>query len=180
MSHLHNTRGFSAFEFVIVVLIIAGLLWFVLDRLLRVQVIAERALLEQNIGLMKSALALTISEHVARDNIAGLRTLIGSNPMDLMSETPPTYLGSLATAPAKPPAGSWFFDRSRHQLIYQITNVSHIDISGPEKSQIGFKISPVYDDINGNGRFDTGDTLKGLKLQPQTTYRWSMESLAPD
>jgi len=173
-------EGFTLFELVVVIIIIAGLLTIAFDRLLKLEVQAERAAMEQVIGNIKSALALTISKHIATDNIPGLRKFIDTNPMDLLAETPQTYLGSYAGQPPKLAKGvNWYYDQASQTLVYVTGNPQYFHSEGPEKSVTRLKILPVYDDNNGNGRFDAGESLAGLKLAATAPFHWSNEPIKP-
>ena len=173
-------QGFTLFELVVVIVIISGLLAFAFDRLLKLEVQAERAAMEQVIGNLKSAIALTIGKHIASDDIPGLRRYIESNPMDLLAETPQTYLGSFAEQPPKLAKGvNWYFDQHSRALVYVTGNPQYFFSEGPIKSVTSLKIIPVYDDNNRNGRFDAGDSLAGLKLAATAPYHWHNEPIKP-
>ena len=173
-------QGFTLFELVVVIIIIAGLLAFAFDRLLKLEVQAERAAMEQVIGNLKSAIALTISKHIATDDIPGLRNYIESNPMDLLAETPQTYRGSFPGEPPKLAKGvNWYYDEASQSLVYVTGNPQYFFSEGPKKSATNLKILPVYDDINRNGRFDAGDSLAGLKLAATAPYHWYNEPIKP-
>lgn len=173
-------QGFTLFELVVVIIIISALLAFAFDRLLKLQVQAERASMEQVIGNIKSALALTIGKHIATDTIPGLRKYLDTNPMDLLADTPQTYLGSFRGQPPKLAKGvNWYYDQTSRTLVYVTANPAYFHSEGPEKNVIQFKILPVYDDNNANGRFDAGDSLAGLKLAATAPYHWSNEPIKP-
>jgi prepilin-type N-terminal cleavage/methylation domain-containing protein len=173
-------QGFTLIELVVVIIIISGLLYFAFDRLLKLEVQAERASMQQIIGTLNSAIAMTISQHIADDNIAGLRHYIDSNPMDLLAQTPPAYLGSFAGQPPQLPKGvSWYYERPSHTLVYVTGSPAYFVSDGPEKSVTKLKIIPVYDDNNRNGQFDAGDTLVGLKLAATAPYHWHNEPIKP-
>ena len=177
---LHHQQGFTLLELVVVLIIISGLLAFAFDRLLKLEVQAERAAMEQVIGNLKSALALTIGKHIATDDIPGLRKYLDTNPMDLLADTPPTYLGSYVGQPPKLANGAnWYYDQSSQSLVYVTGNPAYFQSEGTEKSVTRLKILPVYDDKNGNGRFDAGDSLAGLKLAATAPYHWQNEPIKP-
>lgn len=178
MRNIARQRGFTLLELVVVIIIISGLLYIGMDRLARLEVRAEQAAMEQVIGSLKSALALTMSRQVARADIAGLQRYLGTNPMDLLAETPHNYLGSFPCGPARqPPGAHWFYDRSDRSLVYVSGNPGFFFSEGEEKSVTRLKIMPVYDDNNANGRFDAGDTLAGLKLAATAPYHWRTEPM---
>ena len=172
-------RGFSLLELVVVIIIISVLLAVAIDRLMRLQVVAERAAMETVIGHLQSAIGLTISEHIAKDRIPELTKYIDSNPMALLADTPVNYLGSVAGTPKIIETGSWWYDTNSRTLVYHVGNPQNFLSEGPENGLAKFKIRPVYDDNNHNGRFDRGDTLVGLKLSPLARYRWLNEPVDP-
>jgi len=175
---IHQASGFSLLELVIVIIIISTLLGFAIDKLLKLQVQAERSSMEGMIGILQSAISLTISEHIAKGKIPALKKYLHSNPMQLLADTPVNYLGSFESQPEDPEPASWWYEQKSHSLVYFVLNQEHFvtestDLS--EKRQAKFKIVAVYDDNNSNGRFDRGDALKGMRLSPVTKYHWIKE-----
>lgn len=168
-------RGFSLLELLVVIIIISTLLAIAIDRLMRLQVVAERAAMETIIGNLQSAIALTISNHVVKNQINDLKQYIDSNPMDLLADTPVNYLGSFSEPPKNGETGVWWYDTTSKTLVYHVGNTANFETESLEKSVAKFKIRPVYDDNNRNRRFDRGDTLVGLKLTPLARYRWLNE-----
>jgi len=165
-------KGFSLLELLIVIIIISTLLGFAIARLLKLQVQAERSSMEGMVGIMQSAIALTISEHIAKDKISRLAKYVNSNPIKLLTEPPHNYLGSFEGRPDDPEHASWWYDKSSNTLCYFVLNHEHVRTESRDKRLIKFKIMAVYDDNNSNGRFDPGDVLIGLRLAPVSKYRW--------
>lgn len=165
-------------ELTIVIIMISILLAIAIDRLLKLQVQAERAAMENIIGSLQSAIALTISEHIAKDKIPELKKYIGSNPMDLLVQPPVNYLGSFKKPPQNPERASWWFDGKSNTLNYSVMNKDYVVVQEGNFHILKFKILPVYDDKNRNGRFDQTDALKGMQIKALTPYKWSAESLA--
>ena len=172
-------RGFSMLELLVVIIIISLLLAIAIDRLLKVQVVAERAAMETIIGHLQSAISLTIGEHIAQDRIPALKRYIDSNPMDLLADTPVNYLGHFDQMPENVETASWWFETNSKTLVYHTGNPAYFVAENGEKGRAKFKIRPVYDDINSNGRFDRGDKFVGLKLAPLYKYRWLNEPIDP-
>lgn len=176
MIHQFRQRGFTYLELVVVISIISTLLYFAFDRLWKLQVTAEQAVIDQTVGNLQSALALTIAEHISHADIAGLRSYVESNPIRLLAQTPLNYHGDLPGVHNELPGGSWYYRTDIKSLIYKVDNQDYFTSSDNDLAQIEFKIYPVYDDNNHNGRFDAGDTLKGLTLQSVHPYRWLREA----
>jgi prepilin-type N-terminal cleavage/methylation domain-containing protein len=175
----HRQQGFSMLELVIVIIIISVLLAIAISKLMKLQVQAERSAMENVIGTMQSAIALTISEHIAKDRIGELKKYIGTNPMDLLANQPYNYKGRFAERPKNLESASWWYNTKTHTLYYQVSNQEYFSTAGIEKGVTKFKILAVYDDINSNGRFDRSDILKGLRLSPVAEYHWLNEPIEP-
>ena len=177
---LFQNRGFSLLELLIVIIIISTLLGFAIDRLLKLQVQAERSSLEGMVGIMQSAIALTISEHIVKNKIPALAEYVDSNPMTLLTDPPGNYLGHFDGRPKNLETASWWYDQNSNSLCYYVLNHEYFINESSDKRVIKFKILAVYDDNNNNGQFDNADTLVGLRLAPDAKYRWSNESMEPD
>ncbi len=177
---LSKQQGFTLLELVIVIIIISFLMTLGFDRLAKLQVQAERASMQQIIGHLQSAISLTISEHIAKDNIAGLRRYIETNPMGLLAETPVNYLGSYSEPPSNEAKPYWWYHARTRTLYYHASNVEYFDSDNSKRGVAKFKILAVYDDINGNAQFDQGDSFRGLRLTPLTQYHWRTKPMDPD
>lgn len=161
------------------IIIISLLVYVALDRLLRLQVEAEKAAVEQVLGSLNSALALQIAEHIAQDRIPQLKKFIATNPMDLLASTPPAYLDITATTDIQQlPAASWYFDSQEKVLVYKVQNRRYLFAENGDSTYLKFKLLPVFDDNNRNRRFDKPDTLKGLFIHSLTKYRWLKQPAA--
>lgn len=169
--------GFTLFELLVVISIISTLFVFAAGRLMKLAVQAERAQVQQIVGTLKSALAMEIAAHVARDTIPELKKWIGANPMDLLADPPKTYLGVLDRPdPARIEGGHWYFDRRQEVLVYRVFNEREFVTSLPGPKRIRWRLEPVYEDRNGNGRFDPyQDALLGLRLAAQEKFKWQAE-----
>jgi len=169
--------GFTLFELIVVISIISVLFVFAANRLMKLAVQAERAQVQQTIGTLKSALAMEIAAHVARDTIPELEKWIGANPMDLLADPPKSYLGALDHPdPAGIEGGHWYFDRRQGLLVYRVYNEREFVTSLPGPKRIRWRLEPVYEDRNGNRRFDPGqDALVGLRLAAQEKFKWQVE-----
>ncbi len=173
----NHQRGFTLFELIVVISIISTLFVFAAERLMKLAVQAERAQVEQTIGVLKSALAMEIAAHVARDTIPELTKWVGANPMDLLADPPKTYLGALDHPdPASIEGGHWYFDRQAGYLVYRVYNEREFVTTLPGPKRIRWRLEPVFEDRNGNGRLDPGqEALAGLRLAAQEKFKWQVE-----
>jgi prepilin-type N-terminal cleavage/methylation domain-containing protein len=174
-----RSRGFSMLELVVVVCLIALLAAFAADRLMRLRVEAERTGFDSTVGALRSALGIQVAQRVARDRIAELPKLVGANPMDFLSELPENYKGDFyGVDPRLIEEGAWYFDKQDGTLVYRVRYDEFLDTRLEGPARIRLAIVPVYEDRNGNGRFDPAtDVLKGLRLNTLDSYKWSDKPL---
>jgi general secretion pathway protein G len=175
-------QGFTLLELVVVISIISILFVYAAERLLKLQVEAERVSVLQIKGILQSALAMQIAEHIVHHRLAELDKLIGSNPMDLLAQKPDNYLGVREHVdPATIEGGRWYYAKDEKALIYRVRNDDYFRSPLPGPARIRLRIVPVYDDNNGDGRFERGvDTLKGLSLAALEPYEWLTEPIKPE
>ncbi len=169
-----RSRGFSLLELVVVIVIISVLLAVAISRLLSLQVDAERVAMETVAGTIRSAIGMKVAEHIVNHDVPGLARLVGSNPMDRLSEVPGNYLGVQdGVNPASLADGNWYYDRRDGTLVYLVRNTGFFrgGLENPPRAR--FAIRLVYSDRNGNGTFDPGiDRIEGLRLAPLEPYQW--------
>ena len=165
-------------ELVLVIVIIAVLFVIAVDKLLILKVSAEQVAMKQVLGVLRSAMTLDIASHIVKNNIQGLATKEGTNPMDWLSEKPDNYIGILNEPdPTDVQGNSWYFDNYSRMLIYRVTNKEYFksELSGPARAR--FKIKLDYTDINENGIFDYNiDEIHGLILTSIDAYQWTNEA----
>ncbi|MBI3898115.1 MAG: prepilin-type N-terminal cleavage/methylation domain-containing protein [Gammaproteobacteria bacterium] len=173
-SGANNSRGFSLFELVVVVVLIALLMVIAIARFLALQADAERVAMETIAGTLRSALGMKVAESIVADQLSGLAVLEGSNPMERLAETPTNYLGALPKPdPAQLEKGNWYFDQTNGELVYLVRNKAQFSGGAANPPRARFAVRLVYTDRNGNGRFDKGvDAVEGLRLAPIEPYQW--------
>lgn len=167
--------GFSLLELVVVIAIIVLLLVIAVNKLLPLRIDAERTAMENVVGALKSALSIEVAAHVAKGRIPALAALVDSNPMNRLSETPKNYVGELnAPGPDMVEDGQWYFDLHDHTVVYRVSNVEYFKttLTGPARARFAVRLD--YDDMNGNGHFDTGvDAIRGVRLEALEAYSWT-------
>ncbi|MHB8535234.1 MAG: prepilin-type N-terminal cleavage/methylation domain-containing protein [Sulfuricaulis sp.] len=171
----HFSNGFSLLELIIVIVIISVLLVLAISRLLALQVDAERVAMQTVLGTLRSSIGMKVAESIVRSKVADLPTYAGSNPMNLLAETPHNYLGEFdGVDPASLPDGNWYFDKRTETLVYLVRNKGFFTGGLPNPPRARFKVILVYSDKNGNGVFDQGiDDIQGLRLSAVEAYSWS-------
>lgn len=167
--------GFSLFELLIVIVIVSILMVIAIQRLLSLQVDAERVVMESVAGTLRSAMGIKVAESIVRQNVAALASLEGSNPMNLLAEQPRNYVGELTGVdPGAMEAGSWYFDTNERTLVYLVDNKAYFSGGADSPPRARFKVRLVYSDKNNSGAYDAGiDMIEGLKLAPVESYQWT-------
>ena len=167
--------GFSMLELVAVIVVISFLLVIAISRLLALQVDAERVAMQTVLGTLRSAIGMKVAESIVRNEVPGLRVLVGGNPMDRLAELPSNYLGELKGAdPVQQETGNWYFDSAAKTLVYLVRNKGHFAGGSPGPPRARFSIQLVFADRNSNGRFDQRvDSIQGLRLSALEPYGWT-------
>lgn len=171
---LARGRGFTLLELVIVIIIVSFLAVIAIARLLAIQVDAERVSMVTVVGTLRSAIGMAVAESIVKQDMRRIETLVGSNPMDRLAETPHNYLGAIDHPnPAGYEDGNWYFDKDSGELVYLVRNKANFTGGAADPPRARFRIEPAYRDRNGNKRFDSGiDTVEGLRLTPIEPYKW--------
>lgn len=171
---LLHSDGFSLFELTVVIVIIGILLSVAVGRLLPYIDEAERIGVITTESQIRSALVMNAAQRIARGKAASISTLDGSNPMELMLETPANYAGELTgDALLSAPARHWYFDLTARRLVYRpgrpMAWIDHKqDIENPE-----FAVRVAFNDADGNGTFEPGrDELHGVRLLRVAGFDW--------
>ena len=164
-------RGFTFFELAVVIAIISILGAVALNYYYKLLVDVERTSMEHDLGVMRSAIGLQVAGHFVAGDMAGLKKLVDSNPMDLLAEKPKNYLGVIGHYKIENiEKGSWFYDSKEQMLIYLVKNQLYFETKLSPPARARFKIYPVYSDRktgNEKTKYISGLTLK--KVEP---YRW--------
>lgn len=164
-------KGFTFFELVVVILVISVLGLFALNRYQKLLVDVERTSMEHDLGVMRSAIGMQVADHFVAGNLAGLKQLVGSNPMDLLAEKPNNYLGVMTPEETNELSnGSWYFDQRQQALIYLVRNQSFFETTLDDPVRARFQITPVFSDRAQGGGGE--QYLSGLRLKALDTYRW--------
>jgi general secretion pathway protein G len=164
-----HSRGFSLLELAVVVSIIAVLATVALARLWALQVDAERVAMEQVLGILRSAIGMKVAESVVRNRVASIADLEGSNPMDLLAETPGNYLGVLNGAnPASIDRGNWYFDATDRVLVYRVRNEANFTsaLGAPARARFMVRV------VRGVPERGRPALIEGVRLAPLESYKW--------
>ncbi|MDJ0861044.1 MAG: prepilin-type N-terminal cleavage/methylation domain-containing protein [Gammaproteobacteria bacterium] len=168
----HGQGGFTLFELAIVVAIISTLAILAIDRIWALRMDAERAAVAQVVGSLRSALGLEVASRAVRNGLRSVPELEGSNPMALMAQVPPGYLGELEQVDAALlDGGQWYFDPGDGALVYLVRFRGSFETTLQAPQRLRFRIVLRYEDVDESSRFEPArDRVHGLDLIPMEPY----------
>jgi prepilin-type N-terminal cleavage/methylation domain-containing protein len=166
-------RGFTFLEFVVVIIVIAILAGFALDRLLPLIGRAERASFLQVRTELQSALMLEAADRITRGESATLPEIVAINPMTMLLDPPANYRGTVQAAVRELERASWYYDEGRERLVYRVGTHTRFDpLDGPA-DRIELRVAFVYRDGNGDDVYSpSADRFDGLRLESVHGYSW--------
>jgi prepilin-type N-terminal cleavage/methylation domain-containing protein len=172
-------RGFTLFEFAVVVAIIGILMAVLLTRATGYQEQAEKAAMEQLLGTLDNALHYQIADLLMAGNMGAADRLVGRNPMEWLAEKPKNYAGEYyAPQTGVVAAGNWYFDLQNKNLVYLVDNREHLHVAPGESNKIRFQVKRVTN-LSGNpgpagsAANAKGNSVGGVILAPVVSYRWN-------
>jgi prepilin-type N-terminal cleavage/methylation domain-containing protein len=170
---MRRIRGFSLVELMVVVVAIGILSGALLDRVLPLIGRAQRAAFMQVKADLQTALLLQAADRITRGEAASLPSLVDVNPMTLLLTPPANYAGSFSWPPDDLPAATWYFDEHSRRLVYRVGRFTRFDALGGPPGRIELKTEFVFDDRDGNGRFEPArDEFEGLRLTAAHAFSW--------
>jgi len=169
-----HAAGFSLLELAVVVVIVGILVAVVLDRLLPLIGRAERVAFLQTQADLQSALLLEAAQRITSGESDRLAELAAGDPMRLFLRPPLNYLGPLSRGEAeKVGGGNWYFDEQDGRLAYRVGRHTRFDPLGGAPDRVEFRIAFVFEDRDGDAKFDAAhDRFGGLRLEPTHAYSW--------
>ncbi len=168
--------GFTLLELLVVVCIVAVMAGLLVNRLQHYQRLAEKAALEQTVGILRSALHLRFAALIAKDRAGDAQYFIGQNPMNWLAERPANYAGEyFDQMPDEDVAGHWYFDLKERNLVYFVRN--HAGTRGEDGPlpQLRFKTKLVLaaGDFPITGKQIDGKEIEGVVLEQIVPYAWN-------
>lgn len=122
MRRQSQQQGFSRFELLVVVAVFGVLGGVMLDRMRYLQEYAEMTAVDVTIAQLRTGLRYRIGDLLIRDELSEISTLADENPVNWLEVRPPNYLGEFDGEPESDVKGRWYFDRTRHELVYTANN----------------------------------------------------------
>jgi len=164
-----RSPGFTLIELIIVICIVALCAALLLERLRFYQEAAEKAAMEYNVGVVKSALQLRVAALLVRGEERKIESLARVNPIDWLMEPPPGYRGEFRAPQPVVPRGSWYFDATRNELVYVPNLDAHLEHLADGSKRLRFRVRLDFDPTEP----DSGRKLiAAMRVEPVTPYTW--------
>jgi prepilin-type N-terminal cleavage/methylation domain-containing protein len=171
---MKRLRGFTLIEFLVVVILIGTLGTVLLDRLLAYQEAAEKAEMEQAVGVLRSALHMQLADRLVKGGVRAVPGLRADNPMDWLAQAPPNYVGvRFAPKPGEVPRGSWYFDLSDQQLVYVPRRAEHLAPNAAGRCEVRYRVALVYEKSTQEQAISAENKeVQGVIQTLAEPYRW--------
>lgn len=168
MLHKRNSlrgrhRGFTLFEFGIVIAIMAVLGGAMISRTYTTnkdgevdsngqgqgyQAQAERAQVATIVGALRSALHLRVSKLMTTGQERQIPGLVEENPMRWLAEVPSNYIGEyFSPKTTELPLESWYYDKKAKTLVYLYNHGRNTN--NPESDLVRYKLKLLSEPANG-------------------------------
>lgn len=125
-------RGFSLSELVAAIAIVGVFGGVLLQRMLYLQEYAEMTTMDLTVANLRTGLRYKTGDLLMRDKVSEIATLADENPVDWLQNHPENYLGEFDLKPDTDLRGKWYFDKTRHELVYTINNRRHFLPAGDQ------------------------------------------------
>lgn len=156
--------GFSLFELIVFIILLAILMGFFFDRMLFYQEVVEEASMRQTVNMINTSMNLKLADWIAKGENRNIPQLGTRNPMDWLEKNPANYVGELYDPEAgEVQKGSWYCDLRDGNLVYLVKHDAHF--RGGERKWIRFRVD-LNDDAKNHGGFI------GARLVPASAYSW--------
>ncbi len=159
MKTLGSHPGAINFRLSVMVILIMLFIYVFLHYADEAEEAIELQSVQQARRVIDSALFIVFATYVTEGRLDELANLEGANPFEflkkyLVHSIP--YRGETGTLDAITAESGWYYLTGSGDLIY---------VPFGQSASVRFRVSLNYDDINGNGRFDSAtDRIKTLKL----------------
>ena len=166
--------GFTLFELIIVIILVAWLAATFFTRVLIYQEAAEKAAMEQTAGAIRSGLVIQLAGLITRGSMDDLPKLAAMNPIQVLATKPANYVGEFyQPAPGDIPRGSWYYDLKYKHLVYLVARDTYFVPDEYGNKWVRFRVkmvtNPLFSRIvDGVEKPDYG----GLTLEEVKPYAW--------
>ena len=164
-----RARGFTLFELVVVILVFSVLVAVLLERLLYLHEMAEKAAMESTLSGIKTGLQVRLAEMIIANREAEAKTLESQDPVRWLDEGKPSNYGG--EYGEQPVAGTWYFDGRERELVYVVNTGGRLEIDGQgAQNELRFRVRLLTSPVQLPGGAD--QRTSGVGLAPVRPYRW--------
>ena len=168
-----HSKGFSLYELLIVISIVAVLAGLIFDRSLYYLEQAEKTAMEQVAGAMQSALTLQYGQLVTRGKPSDAAVLARDNPMNWMQKKPRNFAGEFyEPTPQSAEPGNWLFDLKTRDMVYLPRRTGHFRPGKDGKNWIRFHVVTQHEPSRLPSLQNAPPELTGLVIEPVEPYSW--------
>lgn len=163
-----TSRGFTRFEFALVVIVAALLGGVFLERLTFYQEAAEHARFESELQTFKTGLQIRMAELISDNREQELRELVRENPVRWLGKAPSGFAGEY---PSRPENGLWYFDSSSRELVYVPVSTRFLNTTETRRPlQLRFQVRLNEQPVYAPGGRVSG--IAGITLEPKPLFQW--------
>ena len=164
--------GFTLFELIVVVCVVAIMAGILLNRLRVYEEAAEKAAMQQTAAAIKSALQMRVAAYMISARDKEIENLRNENPVSWLQEKPAEYAGEFyADAYARVRPGSWYFDLARRELIYVIDLGANFKPGPDGRKWVRYRVRIEYENVPERGAVPR-KVLSAVSFAPVQPYAW--------
>ena len=164
--------GFTLFELLVVVCVVAVMAGMLLNRLQVYEEGAEKVAMQQTAAAIKSGLLMRVAAYMVGGREGEIEGLRNENPIGWLQENPPNYAGEFhADAYARVRPGSWYFDLAHHELVYLIKRADNFKPGPDGRKWVRFRVRIEYDLVAQQGG-SPRRVLAAVNFVPAQAYAW--------
>lgn len=168
-----SSRGFTLFELVLVVIIVAILMALFASRVIFYQEQAEKTAMIEVANAIQSALTLQYGQILIHGKASDVAFLATDNPMNWLQKKPRNYAGEYyEPTPLTVAPGNWMFDLKSRHLIYVPGNTNHFTPGRDGKKWIRYHVAVYYEPSRLPSLQAAPAELTGIVFKPVEPYVW--------
>jgi prepilin-type N-terminal cleavage/methylation domain-containing protein len=169
-----RSAGFTLFELIIVIILVAVFAGVLLGRFQMYQEAAEKAAMEQTAGAIRSALNIQLAALIARGRAGDIPRLAALNPVTLLAEKQRNYVGEYYDVAGSDIApGSWYYDLKSRQLVYLVDRGTHFVPDKSGRKWVRYRVGLVYNDAVSPAGDASDREIAGITFTEVEPYIWA-------